>query len=182
MTIRTHFKVIYLLICLVLLSLTYYLLQLNVESEFENKLEQSSYEPGSPVSLKMYYLIEKYSEEYDVPKYIAYNVAYKETTYKGPFDWSYTPGLTSYAGAVGPMQIIPSTASYVNKRKINREKLRTDLDLNIMTSMKYLRYLKDRYKSWDVVCGYYNTGRPIVNDYARYCSSNKDYTSKWIRY
>jgi soluble lytic murein transglycosylase-like protein len=182
MTIRTHLIIIYLLICSLLLTLTYFLFEISIDSEFETKLEQSLYEPGSPVSLRMYYLIEKYSEEYNIPKYIAYNISYKETTYRGPFDWSYKPGLVSYAGAVGPMQVIPSTASFINNRKIDKEPLRTDLDLNIMTSMKYLRYLKDKYKSWDVVCGYYNTGRPIVNDYARYCSSNKNYTSKWVKY
>jgi soluble lytic murein transglycosylase-like protein len=182
MSLKTHLIVIYSLFCSLLLTLTYFLFEISNTSGFEDKLEQSSYEVGSPVSLKMYYLVERYSEEYNIPKHIAYNIAYRETRYKGPFDWSYDPELTSYAGAVGPMQIMPSTANFIHNRKIDKEKLRTDLDLNIMTSMKLLRHLKDRYKSWDLVCGYYNTGKPIINEYARYCSSNKDYTSKWYKY
>ena len=45
----------------------------------------------SPTSMRMYELIEKYSDKYDVPKYIAYNVAFKETRYQGPFHWNYNP-------------------------------------------------------------------------------------------
>ena len=44
--------------------------------------------------------------------------------------------------------------------------LRTDLKYNIRTSMGYLRRLYNRYKSWPIVFGYYNTGYPRVNDYA----------------
>ena len=32
--------------------------------------------PNSPYCLQMYTSIEKYSEQYNIPKYIAYNVAY----------------------------------------------------------------------------------------------------------
>ena len=70
--------------------------------------------PTSPTSLKMYELIEKYSEEYKVPKHIAYNVAFLETRYQGPFHWNYIPSKTSPVGAVGPMQIMPSTAKFIN--------------------------------------------------------------------
>jgi hypothetical protein len=63
--------------------------------------------PTSPTSLKMYELLEKYSEEYDIPKHIAYNVAFLETRYQGPFHWNYVPARTSPVGAVGPMQIMP---------------------------------------------------------------------------
>jgi hypothetical protein len=58
---------------------------------------------SSPTPLKMYELIDHYSNIYKIPKYIAFNVAYLETHYKGPFDWKYKPGQTSFAGAVGPM-------------------------------------------------------------------------------
>jgi hypothetical protein len=54
------------------------------------------------------------------------------------------------------------------------------MELNIMTSMKLLNKLFKQYKDWSLVCGWYNTGKPIINEYARYCSSNKDYKSKWL--
>jgi soluble lytic murein transglycosylase-like protein len=134
----------------------------------------------SPTSMKMYELIEKYSDQYDIPKYIAYNVAYMETRYLGPFHWKYNPYQESFAGAVGPMQIMPSTSDYINKVNYSKNRLTNDLELNVETSMKLLNRLYTRYKDWSIVCGCYNTGRPIVNDYARYCASNHDFKNKWV--
>ena len=74
------------------------------EQSKEQYLEEMGGEPNSPVCLKMYNSIEKYSKKYKIPKYIAYNVSYRETRYQGPFDWSYTPIHISTANAVGPMQ------------------------------------------------------------------------------
>jgi soluble lytic murein transglycosylase-like protein len=65
------------------------------------------------------------------------------------------------------MQILLSTARYLNKDNVSRERLRTDIEYNVKTSLGYLRRLYNRYKSWPIVFGYYNTGYPRVNDYAR---------------
>jgi len=134
----------------------------------------------SPTSMKMYELIEKYSDEYEIPKYIAYNVAYMETRYLGPFHWKYNPYQESFAGAVGPMQIMPTTSDYINKVNYSKKRLTTDIELNVETSMKLLNRLYSRYKDWSIVCGCYNTGRPIINDYARYCVSNVNFKNKWV--
>jgi soluble lytic murein transglycosylase-like protein len=136
--------------------------------------------PNSPTSLQMYENIERYSTQYDIPKYVAYNVAYKETTYRGPFDWRYNPSRISCVGALGPMQIMPSTSDWVNKVRHPRQRIMNDVRLNVETSMKLLRKLYNKYHDWVIVCGCYNTGRPMINDYARYCGSNKNYKSKWL--
>jgi hypothetical protein len=47
--------------------------------------------------------------------------------------------------------------------------------------MRLLRNLHKRYGDWEVACGYYNTGYPKINDYARFCVSNKEYTKHWIK-
>ena len=138
-------------------------------------------ESSLPVSLKMYEIIEELCDEYDIPKYIAYNIAFLETRYEGPFDKNYNPYLTSFAGAEGPMQIMPSTANGIHKKHININTLRTDLRLNIETSMKLLKRLHNKYGDWSLVCGYYNTGRPIINGYAQFCSTNKNYQKNWVR-
>jgi len=151
------------------------------EAEEEYLYELGS-QPNSPTSLIMYNLIEKYSKEYHVPRYVAYNVAYLETKYRGPFDWNYNPYLTSSAGAVGPMQIMPSTARGLNRKKVSTNQLRTDLEYNIMTSMKLLSKNYRMYGSWAIACGCYNTGRPIVNDYGSFCASNKNYKKNWVTY
>lgn len=143
--------------------------------------QKSNISHNLPNSLLMYNNIEKYSSMYNVPKYIAYNVAYLETRYRGPFDWGYTHTQKSYAGALGPMQIMPRTANYIANDNISKKELMTNIDLNVNLSMKMLSNLYSRYKDWGVVCGYYNTGKPIINGYARYCRDNKNYRSKWLK-
>jgi soluble lytic murein transglycosylase-like protein len=146
-----------------------------------SKLGSNDSNLSGPTPLRMYELISYYSDFYDIPKHIAFNVAYLETKYKGPFDWSYKHNLSSSGGALGPMQIMPTTANYVNKKRIDKELLKNDIELNIKTSMKLLSNLHKQYSNWNIVCGAYNTGKPIINSYARFCVSNKDYTNNWKR-
>ena len=133
--------------------------------------ETSSYNfainSSSPPSIELFQAIEKHAETYSIPRRYAYGIAYSETRYEGPFDWTYKPDLTSSAGAVGPMQVMYSTAKGLFPEKtFNVEHLRTDIDFNVECSMKLLRKLHDKYGDWKIVFGCYNTGRPIVNGYA----------------
>lgn len=122
---------------------------------------------NSPPSIQMAYYIQKYAAEYDIPTNYAFGVAYVETRYEGPYQWSYNPHQTSCAGAVGPMQIMPATGQGNWKdRTVTREMLLNDIEFNVHTSMKVLRKLYDKYGDWKTVFGCYNTGRPCVNDYA----------------
>lgn len=152
------------------------------KSKSEYKLEDLGGNPNSPYSLQVYTSIEKYSERYDIPKYIAYNIAYLETRYQGPFDWDYHGKLTSYAGAKGPMQIMPATANYISGKNITKKELLHNIDLNVQISMKLLHRLHKLYGNWAIVCGAYNTGSPMVNSYAKFCSSNKNYKNNWVTY
>lgn len=131
-------------------------------------------------SLVMYDNLEKYSSEYNIPKYIIYNIAYLETTYRGPFDWKYNPSKISCVGAQGPMQVMPSTARLIHKSPVSVEKLRNNIEFNIRTSAMLLEKLFKKYGDWSVVCGCYNTGRPIINGYAKFCTSNLDYQKNWV--
>jgi len=147
----------------------------------EYELSELGGQPNSPFCLQMYTSIEKYSEMYDVPKYIAYNVAFLETRYQGPFHWRYDHRKVSSAGAQGPMQIITRWSHSYAGRTLTPKELRTDLKLNIDVSCKMLVKLKKMYKRWDLALGFYNTGYPNVNHYAQYASSTYNYKQKWIR-
>lgn len=121
----------------------------------------------SPPCLQMYYLIEKYSEKYNVPRNYAYGIAYCETRYVEPFQWDYDHKRTSSAGAVGPMQIMYTTAQMMwPGKKFTKEYLKDNIEFNVETSMKLLRHLHDKYGDWKTVFGCYNTGRPLINQYA----------------
>ena len=122
----------------------------------------------APPCVRLYDYLQVYSEKYGVPFCIAYGVAKAETGYDGPFHWTYKPNLVSSAAAYGAMQIQVPTANFIwrSKQKVNSKRLLNDLEFNVETSMKLLAYLKERYGSWEVALGCYNTGRPIVNSYA----------------
>lgn len=179
-TIENSIRSFY-VILLFAVSISCYFLNGIVEDQAQIETEQN-YESTAPTAIEMYQLLEKYAEQYNIPKHIVYNIAYLESRYKGPFDWSYEPSLESFAGAVGPMQVMVSTAQFINHKSITKNRLKNDIETNIKTSMKLLRRLHDMYGNWTLVCGAYNTGRPIVNDYAIFCVSNKDYRRNWIYY
>jgi soluble lytic murein transglycosylase-like protein len=175
---------------IVFLTLSLLIITSMIASIYSTNIEEKLNEPmfknnrgeiDIPSSIIMYESIEKYSDIYDIPKHIAYNVAYMETKYKGPFHWKYNHTLESYAGAIGPMQIMPSTANLVKKQKVSKFDLMNDIELNVEISMCLLSILYKKYNDWSIVCGAYNTGKPVVNDYANYCNSNKNYKSKWMK-
>jgi soluble lytic murein transglycosylase-like protein len=175
------FKYFYFLFAVVVVIGTFNLLNVVKEDNGYN-LEDNKGHVTSPYSLQVYNSIEKYSKQYNVPKYIAYNIAYLETTYQGPFDWRYHGKLTSYVGAKGPMQIMPKTANWITGKNITQKELLHNIDLNVKISMELLHKLRKQYNDWGLICGYYNTGYPRVNDYARFCVNNKDYQKNWIGY
>lgn len=137
------------------------------------KSEWKTINASTPPEIRMFYAIEKYAEYYGIPKKYAYGIAYAETSYEGPFHENYNHKQVSYAGAVGPMQIMPSTAKLMwPDLNITQARL-FNIGFNVHTSMKLLRDLHDRYKNWKLVFGCYNTGRPIVNRYAEKVYNHK---------
>jgi hypothetical protein len=117
--------------------------------------------------LQMYYYLDKYSIEFGVPMDIAMGVAYQETRYQGPFHWTYVHNVSSPSGAVGPMQVMPSSATKFNDgKRVSPRELRNNIELNVKISMRMLSYLKRRYGTWGLALGAYNTGKPCYNSYA----------------
>jgi len=120
-----------------------------------------------PPCIQMYNAIDTYADKYKIPRRFAFGIAYEETRYQGPFHWDYKHDQTSFAGAIGPMQIMPSTGKMMwPKEKVTADRLKNDITFNVETSMKLLRRLYDKYGDWKTVFGAYNTGRPCVNNYA----------------
>lgn len=140
-------------------------------SEAPPKVNQVVRVPGSvdqnlPPSMQMYKYITMYADTFDIPLRYAFGIANAETSYNGPFHWTYNPAQASHAGAVGPMQVMLETARRNNHDNVSRERLCNDIEYNVRTSMKVLRKLHNKYGDWKTVFGCYNTGRPCVNGYA----------------
>lgn len=128
----------------------------------------------APPSVQVYYYTKIYCEEFGVPETVAFGVAKLETAYKGPDKHDYNPAQTSSANARGTYQLLLSTAKDMyellrlgNRNELTSEMLLNDVELNVKLGIRYLRYLHDNIsRNWTIVCGFYNTGYPVVNEYA----------------
>jgi soluble lytic murein transglycosylase-like protein len=129
---------------------------------------------------RMYSAITAYADTFNVPLHIAFNVATIETSYRGPEDSTYNHKRISSAGAVGPMQIMPKYASWFAGFPVKRQELKDSIELNVWLSMKILNYQYNRFGTWEKALGAYNTGRPIINSYAKKAINPKYYLSKWM--
>jgi soluble lytic murein transglycosylase-like protein len=131
-------------------------------------------------ALRMYRAIMLYSGMYNVPEHVAFNIAHLETTYRGPQDSTYNPSRVSKAGAMGPMQIRYKYASYFAERKVTKSELRDSIEFNVNLSMKILAQNYKRFKNWAKAAGAYNTGKPVINHYAKE-AVKKDYKRNWLQ-
>ena len=166
----------YLIIILAIVGLMYFNINQRLDY-FEERLDLAN----GTISLQMYESIEHWSDSFNIPKHIAYNVAWLETRYQGPFHFDYNPYQTSSAGAVGPMQIITRWAKPYVRKRLTEKELKTNIDLNVKISMQMLRKWYSIHHDWTLACGAYNSGSPIRNGYAIYATTNKDYKNKWER-
>jgi len=106
-------------------------------------------------------IVEKYSEEYNVPQYIIYSVIKAESSFRSD--------AVSEAGAVGLMQIMPKTYGDIAGRlgEAAVDGLLYDPETNIKYGTFYLRYLYDMFKEWDLAIAAYNAGLGRVNEWRR---------------
>jgi membrane-bound lytic murein transglycosylase MltF len=93
--------------------------------------------------------------------------------------------LKSPAGAIGVMQIKPSTAA---GRNVGIENV-TDVDNNIHAAAKYMRFLADRYfgndeiddlNQWLLALGAYNAGPAKINRYRQEAEANGYDPNRWF--
>jgi len=110
-------------------------------------------------------IVEKYSDEYKVPKEIIYSVINTESSFRSD--------VVSSAGAVGLMQIMPITFEEISVKlgEVMSEGLLYDPHTNIKYGTFYLRYLFDRFNSWDLAFAAYNAGPTRVSGWM----SNPEY-------
>ena len=97
------------------------------------------------------------------------------------------PDAVSSAGAIGLMQIMPSTGA--SECGLTREQL-FNPELNVMCGVKYLRKLYDRLKDWRLALAAYNAGIgrvisagykvPEITETKQYVANIMSYYSKMV--
>lgn len=80
--------------------------------------------------------INKYSAQNDVSPYLFLSLIREES--------HFNPKIKSPVGALGLSQIMPATASHIEKRNVSKEEL-LDEENNIKIGEKYFKYLIDKY-------------------------------------
>lgn len=103
-------------------------------------------------------LIEQYSAEYDVPEKIIFAVIKVES--------GFDPNAESSVGALGLMQMMPTTFEWLTGDEHLGEHLDTtrltDPEVSIRYGTYYLHYLYEKFENWDTVLAAYNGGEGNV--------------------
>ncbi|MBR2622230.1 MAG: lytic transglycosylase domain-containing protein [Clostridia bacterium] len=119
---------------------------------FEPKIDRALY----PREYQTY--VERYAKQYNVPENLIYAVIRTESDFK--------PDAVSSAGAVGLMQIMPSTFRWLSDDMLGEDLedgMLYDPETNIRYGVYYLRRLYDRYNDWPTACAAYNAGSGRVD-------------------
>ena len=97
-------------------------------------------------------IVEKVSAEEGIAEHVLYAVIYTES--------SFDAEAVSKVGAVGLMQLLPSTAEWLTEREGAEytEEMLTDPEFSVRYGAKFLKILYDRYNNWDAAHAAYHAG------------------------
>ena len=101
-----------------------------------------------------------YAEAYGVPETLVYAVIRTESDFES--------GAVSGAGAIGLMQLMPSTFQWLTDDKLFEhleDGMLYDPETNIRYGTYYLSLLYDRYGRWDLALAAYNGGLGNVDEW-----------------
>ncbi len=102
--------------------------------------------------------VEKYASEYNIPEYIILSIIKVES--------DFDPNATSSAGAMGLMQMLPATFTWLTSFEHLNENLSYyklyDPEVSIRYGTYYLQYLFEKFHDWDTVFAAYNGGEGNV--------------------
>lgn len=102
--------------------------------------------------------VEEYCSEYNIPEYIVFAIIKVES--------GFDPTATSSVGAVGLMQMMPSTFRWLTSADHLAEYLSPaalyEPRVSIRYGCYYLRYLFEKFQKWDTVFAAYNGGEGNV--------------------
>ena len=99
------------------------------------------------------------SQEFNLPVNLIFAVINTES--------SFNPTAVSKAGAVGLMQIKPSTANFIADKLLVFNYKLTDPDTNIRFGCYYLRYLINKFKITETALCAYNAGESTVDKWLK---------------
>ena len=102
--------------------------------------------------------VERYAKQYDVPENLIYAIIRTESGFEAD--------VVSSAGAVGLMQVMPSTFRWLSDDMLGEgleDGMLYDPETNSRYGVYYLHRLYLRYSDWQTVCAAYNAGNGTVD-------------------
>ena len=110
--------------------------------------------------------IEKCCKDYDLDKMLVYSIINVES--------SFNTNAVSPKGAIGLMQILPSTAQFISVKLNVKDYDLKDPRTNIRFGCYYVRYLLNKYSQRDTAVCAYNAGEGKVNEWLKNANYSKD--------
>lgn len=102
--------------------------------------------------------VRHYAKQYDVPENLIYAIIRTES--------GFDPDAVSSVGAIGLMQVMPSTFRWLSDDMLGEglaDGMLYDPETNIRYGIYYLHRLYLRYGDWQTVCAAYNAGNGTVD-------------------
>lgn len=112
------------------------------------------------------YYVYRESQKHDIDFHFALGIMTTESRFN--------VRAKSYCGAIGLMQIMPSTAKYIAKIYDIEYTDLYDTETNIQIGMAYLARLKDRFGSYELTAAGYNGGNGGAKKYKEYLLGERD--------
>jgi len=135
------------------------------DAEFQEVLSQTFVDSGK---IDLDAIFEAAGQQYNLSTSLLKAVAKVESDFR--------PNVTSSAGAMGVMQLMPGTAKYLGVTDAY------DPEQNIMGGAKYLRELLDRFGDVRLALAGYNSGPNNVTKYDGVPPFCENYVSKVLEY
>lgn len=112
-----------------------------------------------PLPIEYRDVVEATAFEEGIAEHILYAVIYTESSFDAEAE--------SSVGAMGLMQLLPSTAQWLCEREGAEydEGMLTDPEFNVKYGAKYLKILYDRYENWDAAHAAYHAGFTRVDSW-----------------
>lgn len=112
-----------------------------------------------PLPVEYREVVEATAFEEGIAEHILYAVIYTESSFDAEAE--------SSVGAMGLMQLLPSTAQWLCEREgaEYNESMLTDPEFNVKYGARYLKILYDRYENWDAAHAAYHAGFTRVDSW-----------------
>lgn len=112
-----------------------------------------------PLPVEYREVVEATAFEEGIAEHILYAVIYTESSFDAEAE--------SSVGAMGLMQLLPSTAQWLCEREGAEydESMLTDPEFNVKYGARYLKILYDRYENWDAAHAAYHAGFTRVDSW-----------------